>query len=152
RRRCTLSAPPRLSTSATLRPPPAAIRPATGRAGMGASRTGPRNSHSIRVAGADRSDRMVPASSRAGRGMPLTLRLSLALVVASFFVAVLVAFLGAERTARGRVEEEAGDQQRFAQQFAERIAPLLDRGDLLRLSMLATAGRDFADARVLVLD
>jgi HD-GYP domain-containing protein (c-di-GMP phosphodiesterase class II) len=84
--------------------------------------------------------------------MPLTLRLSLALVVASFFVAVLVAFLGAERTARGRVEEEAAEQQRFAQQFAERIAPLLDRNDLLRLSMMATAGRDFADARLLVLD
>lgn len=84
--------------------------------------------------------------------MPLTSRLSLALTAASFFVAVLVAFLGADRDARARIVAAANEQQEFATQLAERIAPLLDRGDLLRLSMLATAGRDLANARILVLD
>lgn len=80
------------------------------------------------------------------------LRLSAALCVASFFVAVLVGFLGAERGLRERVDQQAREQLSFAQQFADRIAPLLDRDDLLRLSMLATAARDFAGARLLVIE
>lgn len=84
--------------------------------------------------------------------MPLTQRLTLALTVASAFVATLIAFLGADRNARQQHQVEASAQLEFSQQFAERIAPLLDRGDLLRLSVLATAGRDLAHARLLVLD
>ncbi len=84
--------------------------------------------------------------------MPVTLRLSLALTLASFFVAGLVAFLGADRDARAKLAANSAERMEFAGQFAERIAPLLDRSDLLRLSMLATAGRDLANARVIVLD
>jgi HD-GYP domain-containing protein (c-di-GMP phosphodiesterase class II) len=89
---------------------------------------------------------------RAARATPLTVRLSLAMTVASFFVAMLVAFLGADRAALQRHEQQARVQSDFARQFAERIAPLLDRADLLRMSMLATAARDLASARLLVLD
>lgn len=95
---------------------------------------------------------MFTESTRLRRGLPLTPRLALALTVASFFVALLVAFLGADRDERARIEAGAADQARFAQQFADRIAPLLERGDLLRLSMIATAARDLTGARILVLD
>ena len=95
---------------------------------------------------------MFPESSRNRRGMPLTLRLSLALTVASLFVALLVAGLGADRQARERAEAEAAGRVQFAQQFADRLSPFLERGDLLRMSMLATAGRDLATSRIVVLD
>jgi HD-GYP domain-containing protein (c-di-GMP phosphodiesterase class II) len=95
---------------------------------------------------------MFPAPLRVGRGLPLTLRVGLALTVASVFVAILVAFLGSERATRARLEAQAADELRFAQQLADRLSPMLDRGDLLRLSMLATAGHDLAGARVVVLD
>ena len=95
---------------------------------------------------------MFPELSRDRRGMPLTLRLTLALVAASLFVATLVAFLAADQTSRNRDRLEADRQLQISQQFAERIAPLLERGQLLRLSMLATAARDLVDGRILVLD
>jgi len=95
---------------------------------------------------------MFPELSRDRRGIPLTLRLTLALTVASLFVATLVAFLGADRTERARDRAEAAGQFRFTEQFAERIAPLLEHGDLLRLSMLATAARDLAKGRIVVVD
>ena len=84
--------------------------------------------------------------------MPLTLRLTLALVAASLFVATLVAFLAADQTARVREQLEANRQMQIGEQFAERIAPLLGRGDLLRMSMLATAVRDLTDGRIVIID
>jgi HD-GYP domain-containing protein (c-di-GMP phosphodiesterase class II) len=84
--------------------------------------------------------------------MPLTLRLVLALTVACFFVAALVAFLGAERQGRIQGTRAAKEQLEFAHGFAERLAPLLERNDLLRMSMLATAGRDHAGARIVILE
>lgn len=95
---------------------------------------------------------MFTESQRLRRGLPLTPRLALALTVASFFVALLVAFLGADRQARNHLDAEATGQAGFAHQFADRIAPLLERGDLLRLSTWAMAGRDLAGGRLLVLD
>jgi len=95
---------------------------------------------------------MLPESPRSRRGMPLTLRLTLALTVASFFVALLVTMLGADRRDRDAADAGALEQLRFAQQLADRISPFLERGDLLRMSMLATAGRDLANGRILVLD
>ncbi|MGE3172705.1 MAG: HD-GYP domain-containing protein [Planctomycetota bacterium] len=80
------------------------------------------------------------------------LRLSLALCIASVFVSMLVVFLGVDRQARERAQDAEGQRRQFAQQLAERVAPMLERGDLLRLSMLATAARDLAEARVVVLD
>ena len=86
------------------------------------------------------------------RTSTLSARLSVALAVGSCFVAVMVGLLGADRANARRAAESAESDLRFAQQVAERAAPLLERGDLLRLSMLATAARDLSGARVLVLD
>lgn len=95
---------------------------------------------------------MIADSPRARRGMPLTLRLCASLTIAAMFVATLVGFLGADRIARDHAVQEGVEKREFALQFAERIAPLVERRDLLRLSMLATAGRDLAQARIVVLD
>lgn len=84
--------------------------------------------------------------------MSLTVRLAMALSVASFFVAMLVAMLGADRNGRQLLVMEAEQQQHFALQLADRVSPFLERGDLLRMSMLATAGRDLVGSRVVVLD
>lgn len=95
---------------------------------------------------------MVSQASRTRRGLPLTLRLVAALTVASLFVAILVAFLGAERENQSRLADQAQARAAFAVALAERVAPLLASDDLLRLSIVTTAARDLSDARVLVLD
>jgi HD domain len=92
-----------------------------------------------------------PASTRRHR-TSLPARLCAALAVGAVFVAALLGLLGADRKTESLRREAADLDLRFAQQFADRAAPLLDRGDLLRLSMLATAGRDLHGARVLVLE
>lgn len=95
---------------------------------------------------------MVSQASGTRRGLPLTLRLVAALTVASLFVAILVAFLGAERDNQGRAADQAVDRAEFATALCERLAPMLDRDDLLRMSVLTTAARDLTGGRVLVLD
>lgn len=95
---------------------------------------------------------MLSDPSRAGSGMTLTARLCLALSVGAVFVAAMLGLLGADRNAEAQREAAEASERRFADQLAERAAPMLERRDLLRLSMLATAGRDLHAARVIVLD
>ncbi|MBL8751654.1 MAG: HD domain-containing protein [Planctomycetes bacterium] len=76
----------------------------------------------------------------------------MALSVGAFLVAVLLGFLGADRDhARANVLR-AGEELALATSLAERGAPLLDKGDVLRLSVLATVVRDQAAGRALLLD
>ncbi len=95
---------------------------------------------------------MLSDPSRAGNGMTLTARLCLALSAGAVFVAALLGLLGADRAAQAQREAAEVSERRFAEQLAERAAPMLERGDLLRLSMLATAGRDLHAARVILLE
>lgn len=82
----------------------------------------------------------------------LTTRLSLALVVASLFVALVVGFLAADRRNKQNDTELAVAEAGFAAQLAERVAPLLERRDVLRLSVLATVASDNQRGRVVMLD
>lgn len=95
---------------------------------------------------------MVPASERRTRGWPLTKRLVIALSIGAFFVAVVLGFLGADRDDRKIAQAAAANERALAISLAERGGPLLDRGDLMRLSVLAAVVRDQANGRALVLD
>ncbi len=95
---------------------------------------------------------MVPRSERRTRGWPLTKRLALALSVGSFFVALFCGFLGADRDEHRRAVAAAEQEQVLAVSLAERAAPLLDRGDLMRLSVLSAVVRVQLDGRAVVLD
>lgn len=95
---------------------------------------------------------MGPRTERRQRGWSLTRRLAVALTIGALFVAVVLGFLGADRDNRQRTALEAAREQQAAAAMAERAAPLLDRGDLLRLSVLAAAVHDHTGSRALVLD
>jgi hypothetical protein len=95
---------------------------------------------------------MVPSSERKARGWSLTLRLSVALSAGAFFVALLLGFLGADREDHQGAQLDAAQDRDLAASLAMRAAPLLDRGDLMRLSVLAAVVRDQAEGRVLLLD
>ncbi len=84
--------------------------------------------------------------------MPLTFRLMAALVVASLFVSLVIAFLGAQRAYERRVAVEREANRGLAEALATRAAPLLQRSDELRLAMLAAAAADLGDYRILFLD
>jgi HD-GYP domain-containing protein (c-di-GMP phosphodiesterase class II) len=86
------------------------------------------------------------------RGLPLTFRLLVALLVGSLFLGVVVTQL-----ARGhQLEALASDQEvrmeKLTASLAARAAPLLLAGDELRLSMLAASASGLGDQRVLILD
>ncbi|HEB53378.1 MAG TPA: HD domain-containing protein [bacterium] len=95
---------------------------------------------------------MAPGSERRARGWSLTQRLTVALSIGAFFVAVVLGFLGADRDARHLAAMQADSELVGVRSLAERAAPLLDRGDVMRLSVLASAVRDQFGGRVLVLD
>lgn len=95
---------------------------------------------------------MVPAVQRPRRGWSLTRRLVLSLSVGAFFVALVLGLLGADRNDREQEHAAATAERDLAVALAERCAPLLERGDLMRLSVLATVARDHLQGRVLVLD
>jgi HD-GYP domain-containing protein (c-di-GMP phosphodiesterase class II) len=95
---------------------------------------------------------MVPRTERKARGWSLTLRLTVALAAGAFFVALLLGFLGADREDHQRTVLAANKERQLATTLAARAAPLLERGDLMRLSVLAAVARDQTDGRVLVLD
>lgn len=95
---------------------------------------------------------MLSDPSRAKIGSTLTARLCLLLTAGALFVAVLIGLLGADRADEAKRQENAAAELHFAHQLAERAAPMLERRDLLRLSMLATAARDLHAARVIVLE
>lgn len=95
---------------------------------------------------------MVPRSERRSRGLPLTQRLVLALSVGAFFVALLLGFLGADRDTHRRDHDAAANERALASAFAERAAPLLERNDVMRLSVLTALVRDQVAGRAQVLD
>jgi HD-GYP domain-containing protein (c-di-GMP phosphodiesterase class II) len=95
---------------------------------------------------------MVPRSERRTRGWPLTKRLVIALSVGAFFVAAVLGFFGADREDRQNAVARAASELVLVQSLAERGAPLLERGDVMRLSVLAAVVRDQAGGRALVLD
>lgn len=95
---------------------------------------------------------MVPTKERRVRGRSLPLRLSLALLAGALFVALVLGFLGADRDGDHQAGHKAGRELALAQSLAERAAPLLDRSDLMRLSVLTAVGRDQAPGRVILLD
>ncbi len=95
---------------------------------------------------------MLPGSQPRPRGWSLTLRLSVALLAGAFFVSLLLGFLGADREDRHTASLDAAREQSLAGALADRAAPLLERQDLMRLSVLAAVARDQTEARVLVLD
>lgn len=95
---------------------------------------------------------MVLGSERRVRGWPLTRRLWVALSVGAIFVAVLLGMLGADRDGRQLARSQAAAEAELAASLAERAGPLLDRADLMRLSVLAAVVRDLAGGRTLILD
>lgn len=95
---------------------------------------------------------MVPRSERAVRAWPLTKRLVVALSAGACFVALILGFLGADREHRRLQASAAANDRALAVSLAERGAPLLDRGDLMRLSVLAAVVRDQSNGRAVVLD
>ena len=95
---------------------------------------------------------MVPPSERRTRGWSLTLRLSVALTAGAVLVALLMGFLGADRQERQANRLAATQEGELAAALASRAAPLLDRGDLMRLSVLAAVAGDHSSGRVMVLD
>lgn len=86
------------------------------------------------------------------RGLTLTQRLAMSLSAGAFFVALVLGFLSASRADRLAADAAAEADLELAAALAERSAPLLERGDLMRLSVLATVARDQIEGRVLVLD
>jgi HD-GYP domain-containing protein (c-di-GMP phosphodiesterase class II) len=95
---------------------------------------------------------MGPRIERRQRGWSLTRRLIVALSIGASFVAVVLGFLGADRDNQHLAAVEAGKEQQAAAAMAERAGPLLDRGDVMRLSVLAAVVRDQIGGRALVLD
>lgn len=95
---------------------------------------------------------MIPRSEHNPRGWSLTLRLTVALSAGAFFVAMLLGFLGADREDRRSGLREEAREQALAVALSERAAPLLERNDLMRLSVLAAVARDQSGGRVLLLD
>ncbi len=86
------------------------------------------------------------------RGLTLTQRLALSLFAGALFVATVLGFLSASRAEQERSARTAATELELAEAAAERAGPLLERGDSMRLSVLATLLREQIDGRVLVLD
>ncbi len=95
---------------------------------------------------------MVPRSERRTRGWPLTQRLVVALSIGALLVALLLGFLGADRDAQNREAAAAATERQLASSLAERSGPMLDRGDVMRLSVLAAVVRDQSGGRAIVID
>ncbi|MCB9876818.1 MAG: hypothetical protein H6835_04365 [Planctomycetes bacterium] len=95
---------------------------------------------------------MASRIERRTRAWSLTRRLVVALSIGAFFVALVLGFLGADRDAQQQASSAADADRVLAAAMAERAGPLLDRGDVMRLSMLAAVVRDQVDGRAMVLD
>jgi len=95
---------------------------------------------------------MVSGNERPPRSWPLTRRLVAALAVGSLFVALVLGFFGAERDAQRALAAAERADTALATSLAERAAPLLERLDVMRLSVLAAVVRDQGNGRALVLD
>jgi len=78
--------------------------------------------------------------------------LIVALSIGSFFVALVLGFIGADRDNQRIAAAQASAEQDAAVAMASRAAPLLDGGDVMRLSVLASVVRDQVHGRSIVLD
>ena len=91
-------------------------------------------------------------TDRTARHGSLTRRLTIALSLGALFVATTLGLLGADHTCRQLETAAAAADASAASDFAERAAPLLERDDVLRLSVLAAAVAGSAGDRVVVLE
>lgn len=95
---------------------------------------------------------MAMSRSRTLRRIPLTFRLMAATILASLFVSVMVALLAAEHAHDKRAAAERRTVRQLAESVAGRAAPLLHRGDQLRLAVLGAAAADLGPYRLMFLD
>lgn len=92
------------------------------------------------------------AASRRRTGQPLTLQVGLVLAFGAALLSAGVAHVSAERDRLGLLEDRRARLDATGASLAARAAQLLERGDDLRLSVLAASAADLSGARVLVLD
>ncbi|MHC5062514.1 MAG: hypothetical protein ACYTG5_00910 [Planctomycetota bacterium] len=86
-----------------------------------------------------------------GRELPLTVQLSAALVAGGLLLAWIVAMVGADMRSHDHEREQHARELALCKDLASRAAPLLDRGDDLRLAVLAASTADLGKCRVLLL-
>lgn len=86
------------------------------------------------------------------RSRSLAWRLTAWMGAAAVLVALVLGVLGARDGERRAVQLAAAAEQQQAVAVAERLAPLLERGDWVRLALVAAVARDQLQARLLVLD
>ena len=91
-----------------------------------------------------------PRPSRSGP--PLTAQVCGVLLVGALLLSLAVTLVTAERTEQERVAEQHTRQEATCSSLARRAAPLLERVDDLRLSVLAASVADIGSCRVLLLD
>ncbi len=89
-----------------------------------------------------------PKSRRASLAFQLWAVLAIGAIGLSFVIATVVT----DREREDRLAREHATAERAALALARRAAPLLDRGDDLRLAVLAASVADVSAARVLLLD
>lgn len=92
------------------------------------------------------------AGSKPRAGSTLTLQLCGVLVMGAVALSFLVTMAAAEGTREERTAELHRRQLEMCTLLARRAAPLLERGDDLRLSVLATSAADLVDGRVVMID
>ena len=95
---------------------------------------------------------MGPEIERRPRGWSLTRRLVCALSIGAFFVAILLGFMGADRDNQRWSTAQENAERAAATSMADRAAPLLAEGDVMRLAVLASAVCDQFNGRVLIFD
>jgi HD-GYP domain-containing protein (c-di-GMP phosphodiesterase class II) len=92
------------------------------------------------------------SGTRQGAGSSLTLRLTAVLAFGAMLLSFLVTMAAAEGTREQRLAELHRRHEEACASIARRAAPLLERGDDLRLSVLATSVAEMIDGRVLMVD
>ncbi|MCC6783830.1 MAG: HD domain-containing protein [Planctomycetes bacterium] len=85
------------------------------------------------------------------RSASLTLRLCAVLAAGALALSMLVTLAGAEGARERQLAELHSRQSSLCAAVAARAAPLLERGDELRMTVLASSAADLAAARVLLL-
>lgn len=86
------------------------------------------------------------------RALSLTSHLFTVLVVGSIVLGLVVTQVAADRAAERSASNQHAREHALGLALAGRAAPLIERGDEVRLALLATTTADIADGRVLVLD
>ena len=86
------------------------------------------------------------------RGLSLTSQLFVVLVVGAVLLSLVATGIGAEQAHQRAVAEHHERMHQLGARLASRAAPLLERGDELRLAVLAAAAADLGKCRVFVID